>query len=304
LAIVFATVGLFLGKIAKMFRTEITLEKKFIDNAKFEFFITLIVSVGVLGTVKYWGMYSVLGFTAFGSALAVIFYLRLINYKYNFRIKKVELLKQIKIGFPLVLSTLAYGSYRYSEKLIILMYIGTVELGYYALGTRIMDTVLNIALTRVRVIKVGLSNMLGAKNYNSFHKKIVSETAITFFTLLILFPLFGFIIELVITKFLTDYVSAIPVLKIIVLSSCIRVIGASVTIAIQSPLVNKQKLYAPFQLFATIFLITSTSILHYYSCLNLMNFVILDIAGFVIWHGSLIVIYYMFFVNKHVVCTK
>lgn len=299
-AIGIASFGLLLGKIAKMYRTEITLEKKFIDNAKYEFLIVVIVTLGVLATVKYFGMLSVLSFTAFGSFLAIIIYHRLVDYRFSFHIDRVELIKQVKIGFPLVLSTMAYGSYRYSERLIVLTYLGSLELGYYALSTRIMDSILNIALTRIRVIKVHLSNLLGGKQYKSFHHKVVAETIITFFALLILYPLFSIVIDTIVTKYLDNYIMALPILKIIVLSSCTRVIGASVTIAIESPLVNQQKLYAPLQFMATLFLIIGASILHYFDRMNLLNFVLLDIGGYVIWHVSLVVVYYIYFVKKHV----
>lgn len=300
LAIGISSLGLLLAKVAKMYRTEITLEKKFVDIAKYEFLIIIIVTLGVLATVKQFGMYSVLSFTAFGSFLAIIVYQRLIDYRFKYSIDRIELLRQVKIGVPLVLSTLAYGSYRYSERLIVLTYLGSIELGYYALGTRIMDSILNIALTRIQVIKVHLSNLLGGKEYKKFHIKVVTETIITFFVLLLLYPVFSIIIDTIVTHYLDNYILAIPILKIIVLSSCVRVVGASVTIAIQSPVVNQQKLYAPLQFMATLFLILGASILHHFDSLNLLNFVLLDIGGFVIWHVSLVVVYYIYFVKKHV----
>ena len=298
IGIAIASCGLLLAKIAKMHTVEIHLEQKFIDNARIELIVTTIVTVCILLSVKYGGMLSVLFFTAFGSLLTIILYHKKVDYRFKFTFSKVELIRQVKIGFPLMLGTLAYGSYRYSEKILILTYLGAVELGFYALGTRIMDAILNIAITRIRVTKVNLSIMLGKQKYEDFNRKVVTETIISVLTILILSPIFMATVEFIVIRWLQNYIGAIPVLKVIVLASSVRLIGNYVIIAIQSPVVNMQKLFAPLQLTATLFLVSSTIILHKQGLLNLYNFVLLDISGYLIWHLSLVGVYYAKFYNK------
>ena len=88
------------------------------------------------------------------------------DFKFQFVLIISEVIRQIKIGLPLVLHTLAYGSYRYAEKLVILFFLGTIELGLYSLAEKIADSLLNLLMVRNKNISITISNELERKIIN------------------------------------------------------------------------------------------------------------------------------------------
>jgi len=301
IAIILASLGLFFGKIAKISSTEIIVEKNFINLAQVHLFIQIVVSIFVISTVHILGIFSSLIFTVVGSILTIIIFQYLIEYKYTFNINKKEFFRQLKLGIPLTLTTLFYGTYRYSERLLILSFLGTFSLGLYAIATRVMDTILGLFQIRGKILKIQVSQKLGAGEYADAHKILVRNTIFPILAAIAILPFLWALIDYGFPLFLGEkYIEAIGIVKLLSIASVVRLLGTFTPIVLVSPLVNKQKILPIFDFISTIFLISVTFILYYINHLNLETIVYADITGYLISHVSLVILYYKYFYFKYV----
>ena len=164
-----------------------------------------------------------------------------------------------------------------------------------------MDSILGIALTRVKVIKIKISEILGSGDYVGVHNLIYRETLLFSLGLLLLAPIIGLMVDYFVPVYLENYVQAIAILKLIAIASAIRIMGSFAYIILISPLVNKQKYLAPAQIAATIIIIGLSWYFHHFDTLTLYRFVIIDIVGYLVYHICLLVLYYIFFVRKYLI---
>ena len=131
--------------------------------AKNSFFNSLFISIIVILFVPYYKIYAILFTDIFVIFLSILYLIKNLDYVFIFKIHSSELLKSIKNGIPLTLSSLSYASFKYSERLIIL-FLDTYILGLFSFAMMIINnlSILIKSLLKVRVQDIW--EMLGSKN--------------------------------------------------------------------------------------------------------------------------------------------
>ena len=296
LAVTLASLGLFFGKLAKITRTEIIVEKKFVELAKYNIYIEIFIALSVILTVSLLGIFSSLIFSVIGSIIAILIFRNKVKFSFRFLIDWKECLRQLKIGIPIALSTIAYGSYRYSEKLVILFFLGSTPLGLFAVCEKMTDALLNVFMVRYKNLSISISNALGEKKYVLAHKTFLSNTLLILFFSLIIIPVIVVLAEFLFPLLLGDsYPDVVPILKVFIFIVPIRTIGGFTIVFLESPLINKQNILPFFQCLSTLIFIFTVSIINYSGTINIINIIYADIIGYAFWHFSLLVLYYKYF---------
>jgi len=195
------------------------------------------------------------------------------------------------------MATLAYGSYRYAERISIITLLGARVLGFYGLATMAMDQVLNLLLLPVKVRKIDIYEKLGEGRFLEVHRQVIRETAILAVLGAAAILPSWIAIDIIISRFLTDYMEAVFVCKIILFAVPIRVISSYMNVVIASSAVNRQGLIAPIQLAATAVFVAIVFILKHFGMATLTNIVIADIAGYAVYHLSYVVFYKRYFMD-------
>ncbi len=296
-AFILASVGLFFSKISRIFETEAIIEKKFVLYSKIIFWAGLLDSILVVIVVPSWGIYAVLTVAIFTSILTCFLYYRKLVLFYKFSLKEKELFRQLRIGIPLTLATLAYGSYRYAERIAVVSILGIKSLGFYGLASMAMDQVLNLLLIPVKVRKIDIYEKLGQGKFLEVHRQVKKETLVLIFIASILITPSWVAIDLVISHFLIEYKDAVFICKIIMFAVPFRVVSPYLNVIIVSATVNKQSLVAPIQFAATIVFVSSVLILRYSNMATLVNIVIADVVGYAFYHLAYIILYKKYFMD-------
>ena len=299
IAIVLSSIGLFFSKLSRILETEAIIEKEFVLYSKVILLTGLVNAILIIITVPFWGIYPVLTVPIIASILTAYLYYRKLNFSYSFNIKKKELYRQLRIGIPLTLATLAYGSYRYSERILVVTILGIKSLGFYGLATMAMDQVMTLLLISVKVRKIDIFERLGQKRFLEVHRQVMKETLILIVLGVVLIPPSWVVIDIVLSRFLTEYKDAAVICKIILLAVPIRVVSSYMNVVIISASVNKQSLIAPIQISATVLFVSSVLILKFYNMATIVNIVIADVAGYAFYHLSYIILYKKYFMNVY-----
>lgn len=298
-AIILASVGLFFSKISRIFETEAIIEKRFVLYSKIIFWVGFLDSILVVILVPSWGIYAVLSVAAVTSILTCFLYYRKLIFLYKFSLRKKELFRQLRIGIPLTLATLAYGSYRYAERITVVSILGIKLLGFYGLAAMAMDQVLNLLLLPVKIRKIDIYERLGQGRFLEVHRQVIKETLILIVIASILIPPSWVVIDVIISRFLVEYKDAGFICKIILFAVPFRVVSPYLNVVIVSAAVNKQYFIAPIQFAATIVFVSSVLILRYFNMATLVNIVIADVAGYAFYHLAYIILYKKCFMDVY-----
>ena len=229
---------------------------------------------------------------------AILYYRNNLSFDYNFRINKKELRSQLKIGIPLTINSLSFGSYVYLERILIMTYLSMTDLGYYGFATMISNQLLTIFLSAISVRKMNILEYLGNEEYKRVNKIVFKETAILLLGSIVLIPIIWIILNLLIPLILKDYTAAIVTANIFLIVIPLKVIGSYIAIVLISPIVNKQNIMPYYQFAATGFLAIITFIMYKMNVLSLKTFIIADLLGYAFVHFSLVFLYYKHFYLK------
>jgi len=137
-------------------------ENRFELVSKAEIFRSILGFVVVIGMVILWKLYGLL----LGLALAMMLkglYI-LVNWEHHFKWcwDKDELIRLIKIGFPIVLGLILMTSFESVDRIMVIKFLSSKELGYYALALTIMKFLL--------IFQVGVYRVLEPKIYKLYAK--------------------------------------------------------------------------------------------------------------------------------------
>jgi len=300
IAVIFlAAFRLFFAKISNILYTEAIIQQRFILLSKLVFGVGLITALLIIITVPFFEIYSVLTVPIIGSVLGIYLYIRDLKIGFRFQIKKKELFRQLKIGIPLTLGTLSFGSYRYAERILVLSTLGLENLGFYGFGTMVMNQLMNVLLTAIKVRKIGIFEKLGQKKFQSVHTQVIKETLILIVGAVIFVILSWIAIDILVPRFLTAYIDAIIIAKVLLIAVPFRVISPYMHVVMVSPTVNKQIILPPLQFAFTVFFIFSVVVLNHFGMCSLINITIVDVIGYALFHISYVYFYKKYFVDKY-----
>lgn len=299
IVVALASVRLFFAKVSGILNTEAVIEKKFVLFGKIMFWTGLLGAVLVIITVPFWGIYTVMVIPILVSIISAFWYLKRLDFSFSFRIKSKELLRQLRIGIPLTLGVLSTGSYRYSERIMIISFLGTRALGLYGIAYLFMNQAVGILLVAIKVRKIDIMERLGEGKYLDVHRQVIRETLMLVLGGVILIPVLWGIIDIVVPRFLFQYKDAITICKVLIFAIPLKMLSPYMLVILTSPAVNKQSLIAPIQFTATILFVISVLIIKSYDMASILNIVIADIVGYAIFHVSIVFVYKRCFMDTH-----
>lgn len=295
-AIILASIGLFTAKLMGIFSTELQLHKKFGLLSRVILYQGLISSVIVIVTVPLFNIYAVLTVPILSATIVSFVAFKYTGVFFSIKIDKEGFKKILKVSIPLTLGTLAFGLFRYVERIIIITYLGLTNTGYFGFAdtiTGIIITLLIGSVLKVRGIKI--YEELGKRNYNDTHKMIVRETSILIGLSFIVIICIAIGMKLLIPVLLPKWEGAIIATILYSLIIPIKLSSSYVSFVVKSPLINKLKFEPIMHLIATVIMIFGAFMLYKLEQLSLENFILLIILVLLIFHITYILFYYGLF---------
>ncbi len=299
-AIIIASTVLAFAKTHAMLMSQAILEKKFQLYGNITLWTGVLCSALIIAGVPFGGIWCVLSAPLIQHTLGIVWFNRHLEAYRTIKINGKEFWRQFKIGLPLTIHTLALGSYKYAERILVLAYFSVYELGLFGLAMTAMNILIMILATGVKVRNVHLSELLGAEKYQQAHKLVIRETALHMgaatLIVIILWPILDFMIPIV----LDEYVEAIVIIQILIVASITRNIAPYAAVVLKSPLVNKQNLFAPAQAAASVVFVIFSMGLDGTGHMTLVNLTILNVCCYTLWQVWMAWYYYRYFVKTHV----
>tara|TARA_X000000368_G_scaffold405972_1_gene383714 strand:+ start:420 stop:1703 length:1284 start_codon:yes stop_codon:yes gene_type:complete len=291
-AIILSSIALFSLKIFNIFSAEAIIGKNFKLLSKITIFQGFFNSVIIIITVPFFNLYAVLTVPIFSTLISCYYiYLRL-NFRFSFKIEKSLFKNILSTSVKLTSGTLAFGLFRYIERIIVITYLGVEAVGFFGFADTILAIFITLFLTNIKVRKMNILEYLGQKDYLRVHKIVIKETAIlVFFSLIIIF-LAQLFLEILIPVYLPKWIDGILIAQLFLLVLPLKVLNSYIAVVIKSPTINKL-LYSPLlHLSGVTILITGILCLNYFDSLSLKNFIFLDIIAYAIVHLPWLFIYY------------
>lgn len=290
-----ASVGLLAARVRALLSVEATIQRKFLLSAKNLFWSGLISALLVITTVPFAGLFASLTVPILVTAAASVIFFRALRFHFSFTLDPTEIKRQLRVGLPLTAGVLAFGSYRFAERLVILTFLGTTALGYYGFAGMVADQTSGFFFYPVRVRQVDLLEGLGARRFRQVHATVVREsTALVAGAIAVMVPIW-FAADWVIAYLLPEFAGALTVTRILLLSIPIKVATSYVHVVVISPAVNKQGMLPFLHLLSTTFFVIAAFALHRSDILTLEGVVALDVAGYALYHLLLLAIYFTYF---------
>ena len=301
-AIILASIGLFTSKLLGIYKTELHINKRFGPLGKVILFQGIINSVLVIATVPFYNVYAVLVVPSISSLVVVFLAARMTGSFFRLRIDRSGFMSVLKVSIPLTLATLSFGLFRYTERFLIISYLGLTAVGIFGFADTVIGIFISLLLGSVLKVRgIKIFEELGNHNFKTVHKTIIRETG-----LLILIS-FGFIIliglgmKIFIPILLPKWESAIKITMLFSLVLPLKLLSSYVNVVFKSPIVNKLRFYPIIQLISTIFLIVGLQLLKHYECLSLTTFILVDVFAYAFLHFSSVFYYYKIYYLKFIV---
>ena len=302
--IIIASFGLLFSKLRAILATEATIHKNFLLISKITLITVTLSSIIVIITVPYIKIYAVLLTNIFIGLLAIILYRKLLNFQMEFQINRKEFKRIIKISLPLALNTLSIALYKYSERILLLIYLGDISLGIYSFSLLMVDQISIIFKASIKVRMQDIFEGLGNGKFDRVHKMVIRETFLLTGLSILFLPIAYFLIQNIIPLFLPEWLGSILIGQLLLLSLPFYVILNYPGAVLISSLVNKQSVMATFRFGQAALLIMGTLILDYYKIMNLHNFAILNIFCIAYYNIVVILFYKIYFVNRFITSKK
>lgn len=305
------SVGIIICSVALgLSRLQTILMKEAMVHQHFEKFSRVILWTGLLASLLImcgvpWGeVWWVLAVPIIQHIVAVIWLKQSHHFHFVRRIDWTELKRQLTIGIPMTLQALAYGSFRYAERLTVLWYFTIYELGLVSIGTTIMSNIMNVLGTGARVRKIAINELLGKKDYHGVHVRVVRETLLhvgaAVGIAVIAWPLLDIVVPLVLPK----YIEAIFLIQLLLLAPITRNLAPYCQIILHSTLVNKQAILGPTQFACTLLLVGSAEALQQMGLLELDILVGLNVLFYTVFALAEIIYYYIYYYRPYVQAPK
>src|SRR3990172_6056504 len=165
------------------------IQKKYILVSKIAFYSSLFASLLVILTVPVLGIFSVILLTILMNVASIIMYNRSLIYEYKFTVSKQVFKDTLRVSLLLTFATLSYGSFKYSERILILTYLNKEALGYYSLAIVIVDQLVELFKAAVSVRIQDIYEGLGARKLSYVHRMVIRDSSLILVGSCLLIPI-------------------------------------------------------------------------------------------------------------------
>lgn len=299
-AIILSSIGLFTLKVQGIFNTEAIINKRFKLLSKITFIQGLINSVFIIATIPFLKIYAVLAIPVFSTLLIIYVFTRKLKIPFKFKFDKTLFKDICKTSLKFTMGTLAFGAFRYTERIIIISMIGLEAVGYFGFADTILALFVTIFLTNIKVRKMNILEYLGNKEFSKVHQIVIRETTfLTFISIMVV--IFSMIsLNIFIPIFLDKWIEGIFVTQIFLLILPFKVINSYVITVVKSPIVNKLLYSVTLHSIGIFTLLVGSYILKQLNLLSLINFIYLDVFVYAFVHISWLFIYYKDYYKPYV----
>ena len=291
-AIILSSIGLFTLKIHNLFTSEAIINKRFKLISKLIIIQGIINSIVIISTVPFLKIYAVLTVPILSTLILIIVYFKRLGIPFKFKFNRRRFKNILRTSIKFTSGTLAFGVFRYTERIIVISMIGLQAVGFFGFADTILALFVTIFLTNIKVRKMDILEDLGKNKFSKVHQIVMRESAILTVISIIVVSCAMIGISILIPLFLDKWVNGILVAQIFLLILPLKVIDSYVITVVKSPIVDKL-LYSPvLQLIATAILLVGSYTLKQFGVLSLINFIYLDIFAYAVVHLSWLYIYY------------
>ena len=299
-AIILSSIGLLTLKLNNLFNTEAILNKRFKLISKLVIIQGLLNSVLIIATVSFIKIYAVLIFPILSTVIILFIFYKKMNIPFEFKFTKLRLQNIFKTSLKFTSGTLAFGVFRYTERIIVISFIGLQAVGFFGFADTILGLFVTIFLTNIKVRKMDLLEYLGKGAFDKVHQIVIRETTALTVIAFIAVGCSMVGLSIFVPMFLEKWIDGILVAQIFLLVLPLKVVNSYVITVVKSPIVDKL-LYSPvLQLSGAAILIIGTYTLKYLDLLTLLNFIYLDLFAYAFIHLTWLFIYYIDFYNPYV----
>jgi O-antigen/teichoic acid export membrane protein len=300
--IVLASAGLLMAKVRAILATEAAINKRFILTSKITFISSLIGSLIIIVTVPFLKIYAVLLTNIFISILAIIFFRKYLNFRFSFKINLAELKRILSISIPLTIGTLAQGSFKYAERILIISFLSTEVLGYFSFGVTIVGTFSQVLKVGIRVRIQDIYEGLGKYQYKRIHGLVLKETLLLTLFSAIMIPIVWILLDIFVPIFLEKWSNGVFSAQLYLFMLPFEILLLYPGTVLTSALVNKQNIIPFLRFGITGILVLSTLVLNYMNVLTINNFIVLNVLCIALYNIAILIMYKIYFYNKYVVC--
>ena len=302
--IILASFGLLFSKFRGILATEATINKNFILISKITLLTVGAASFIVIITVPFLKIYAVLLTNILIGIFAIILFIKALNFKIKFGVDWNEFKRILKISLPLVLNTLSVALYKYAERLLLIFYLGNVQLGLYSFSVLIIDQISIIFKASIKVRRQDIFEALGKNNFERVNTMVIKETSLFVLISILIIPVMYFLIQYIIPIFLHDWLKSIQISQLLLLSLPFYVIYHYPEAVLFSASVNKQSVLSAYRYVSVLILVLGTGLLSFYEMMNLKNFALLHILCQAYYNILVLSFYKIYFINKYISSNK
>lgn len=212
--------GLILQQLYFFYGVLFRAEKRFFLKSKVEIGLSVInVSLTVTLVILY-GLRGLFAGFLLSYFLVGVFLLRRFTIPLRFSLDRRFIFELIQIGFPNYLIGLVYTLFASVDRLVIVKYLPTEDMGYYAIGLTLLTMIGEAPVVLSQVVGPNLVERYGKSSSPSElarYVEIPSMAIAFFFPALLGVALFGY--ELLVTYFLPKFMPGLRAVEILVLGS-------------------------------------------------------------------------------------
>jgi len=273
--VLIASLNLFLGKVSDLFVCEAAIYKQFKTISKVSIFATVISAAFVVAAVPFFYIYAVLLGATVLHVISIIVFIKATKPVYiaGFDFSKFYYL--LKISLPLAAGTLALGLFQYTERILIITYLGKEQLGYYSFGMMLATSALLYLKTIVRVRTRDLFDNLEKNKFHLVKKMVFRENGIICLAGIGAIPFMAGGIYILVNTFLTQWKSYYSLYVISLAIIPIQLAKLYPAVVLTSKKLNKQKLIPVLHVIFTTMLFLGVKGLDLYQNLTIYSFTVL-----------------------------
>lgn len=298
-AIIIASISLFFAKLNQIFVTTATLQKKFKLIGKISFVQGVINSIAVIATVPFLKIYSVLAIPILSAIVSILIFVKVLGIQFSFKIEMLQFKKILKISVPLTMGGLSYGLFKYTERFLILNFLGVIAVGFWSFADMITGQFVTLFLMSIKVRKMTLYEALGKGDYKSVGSIVKKESGFQVLAALVIIPVIWISLDILVPLFLDKWVDSIKYAKLLLITLPIKCISSYASVVISSSVVNKLKVTPILRAGSTLFLLISVYTMNHLKMLTLYNFLVVDILAYSFHHLLLLFFYKKYFCNVY-----
>lgn len=300
ISIILASIGLFTTKMFGIIQTELTLNKNFGYLSKIILINGVLNSIFIIITVPFFNIYSVLTVPIFSSLIVIFYALPKMGIFFKFEFDKNEFKNIFKVSLPLTASTLSFGLFKYTERILIISLFSLTIVGFFGFAETITNIFITLFIgTVMKVRGLRVFELLSQNKYYEANKLIIKETSFLIGLSLIILVILSVALNILIPIILPKWTSAINIAILFSFCLPIKQISSYLNFAIKSKEINKLKFEPIMHMISTFILLLGTAILYYTKNLNIYNFIIIDLIA-IFFVQIITVFYYLQLINQKI----